>query len=97
MHLFVVVAVFALIALAGYLYSRNKRKVTAAVGGVTAFAKIADAATKAKEAEGKIIAVKAAARMKQDAASALKEAALDAHQGLDKAHKDLDEVHAILG
>lgn len=99
MHLgLIVVLVFlATVAFVAARLLEKKNNPTTQVGGATAFAKIADADTKQKEAAGKVLAVKAAAEVKQAEADALKAGALEAHAAVDKAHEALDEVHAILG
>lgn len=143
MYIAVAVALVALIAVAVYR-RKIENEAKAATNGVSAFAKIAEASVKEKEAQGKMkplkefiedirreakreiwpisdqIAaemrngllppdyetrvlgrvdkpLKAAAKVKQDAAAALKDAANEAHDELDKAHDALDEVHEILG
>jgi hypothetical protein len=95
-HILFVVAAL-LIILAAYVKFRQKYQSSSAPGGLSAFAKIADADVKQKEAEGKIIAIKAAASGKQAAADSLKKAALEAHNEIDKAHQAFDDVHHILG
>jgi hypothetical protein len=92
-----IILVVVLLGIAAYLKFNQKYNPTSAVGGQSAFAKIADADTKQKEAEGKIVAVKAAANATQAAAGELKKAAVEAHGELDKAHKELDHVHELLG